>query len=154
MDIIQIQKKFVANISRNTFKNDLSIIRSFLNLDDNISISITIRDDKFLHTYNLQFRGIDAPTDVLSFDSGEVDPETGYEHLGDILISYDRVIAQSEKSGHSEYDELLLLTVHGILHLLGYDHASGKDREKMWKKQAEVLAAIGIVGIDTSIYDE
>lgn len=154
MDNIQIQKKNIARISRGNLKKDISLIRSFLNLDENTSISFTIRDDEFLRTYNFQFRNIDAPTDVLSFDSGEIDPETGFEHLGDILISYDRVVAQAEKSGHSEYTELMLLLAHGILHLLGYDHATSNDRDAMWKKQAEVLAAIGIFGVDTSNYDE
>ena len=154
MDNIQIQKKNIARISRGNLKKDISLIRSFLNLDENTSISFTIRDDEFLRTYNFQFRNIDAPTDVLSFDSGEIDPETGFEHLGDILISYDRVVAQAGKSGHSEYTELMLLLAHGILHLLGYDHATSNDRDAMWKKQAEVLAAIGIFGVDTSNYDE
>jgi probable rRNA maturation factor len=154
MDNIQIQKKNIARISRGNLKKDISLIRSFLNLDENTSISITIRDDEFLQIYNFQFRGIDAPTDVLSFDSGEIDPDTGFEHLGDILISYDRVVAQAEKSNHSEYNELMLLIAHGILHLLGYDHATSKERDMMWKKQGEVLAAIGVIGIDVSNYDE
>lgn len=154
MDIIQIQKKWLTQISRSSLQKDLQVIRSCLKLGSDSSISFTIRDDSFLQSYNKQFRGTDSPTDVLSFDSGEIDPDTGFEHLGDILISYDRVISQAKKSGHSNYTELMLLIVHGVLHLLKYDHATIKDRATMWKKQNEVLAALGITGIDTSSYDE
>ncbi len=105
--------------------------------------SIRITDDDVLRTLNRSFMGIDAPTDVLSFPSGEVDPETGRTYLGDIAISYPRARRQAQSGGHETLHEMQLLAVHGILHLLGYDHATPEEKARMWRMQAEILHAIG-----------
>ncbi len=109
-------------------------------------LSIVIDDDARLHELNKSFLGIDAPTDVLSFSSGEEDPdpETGRLYLGDIIISYPRAVEQSEAAGHAATAEIQLLVVHGVLHLLGYDHAEPDEKEAMWKAQKEIIDRLGV----------
>jgi probable rRNA maturation factor len=103
------------------------------------NLSIVITGEAQLQELNRQYLGIDAPTDVLSFSSNEKDPDTGETYLGDILISYPRALQQALAGGHPVVDELQLLTVHGVLHLLGYDHDLPTEKERMWAVQAEVL---------------
>lgn len=94
---------------------------------------------------NRTYRETDAVTDVLSFESGgEIDPETGREYLGDIIICLDQARRQAELSGHSAEDEIGLLEIHGLLHLLGYDHLDDDQRAEMWKYQDEYLEKCGI----------
>ncbi len=109
-------------------------------------LTIVIEDDARLQELNQAYLEIDAPTDVLSFPSGggEVDPESGHPYLGDVIISYPRALEQSQAAGHTVGDELQLLVVHGVLHLLGYDHAEPEEKEAMWRVQADILAALGV----------
>ncbi|MBL8091234.1 MAG: rRNA maturation RNase YbeY [Anaerolineales bacterium] len=107
-------------------------------------ITIVLTDDKQLHELNKEFLDVDSPTDVLSFPASETDPETGTVYLGDILISIPRAAQQAESAGHSLEAEVQLLTVHGTLHLLGFDHASEEEKKLMWSKQAEVLQRLGL----------
>jgi probable rRNA maturation factor len=109
-------------------------------------LSIAIDDDARLHELNQQFLDIDAPTDVLSFPSGEPepDPETGRIYLGDVIISYPRAVEQAGAAGHTVLAEMQLLVVHGVLHLLGYDHAEPEEKAEMWSAQANILKAIGV----------
>lgn len=106
-------------------------------------LTIVLSDDAQLQALNLQYLGIDAPTDVLSFPANETDPDSGEIYLGDILISYPRAQAQASASGHSLQDELQLLVVHGVLHLLGYDHSDETEQARMWSIQAEILRHLG-----------
>ncbi len=110
-------------------------------------ITVVLSDDAHLHELNLEYLGVDSPTDVLSFPASETDPETGARYLGDILISIPRAEAQARSAGHPLESEVQLLVVHGVLHLLGYDHGEAKEKAKMWKAQAEVLASLGLSGI-------
>ncbi|MBU0511870.1 MAG: rRNA maturation RNase YbeY [Chloroflexi bacterium] len=110
----------------------------------NADLTIVITGDEQIHDLNRQFRGVDAPTDVLSFPAGHTDPESGSLYLGDVLISYPRASAQAERGEHSVADEIQLLVVHGTLHLLGHDHASPDEKTKMWAAQAEILRELGI----------
>jgi probable rRNA maturation factor len=105
--------------------------------------TIVIGDDAQLHELNRQFLGVDAPTDVLSFPADDTDPDSGERYIGDILISYPRAAAQAASAGHAIQDELQLLVVHGVLHLLGYDHGLPVDKKRMWKIQAQVLDSLG-----------
>ncbi|MBT3390589.1 MAG: rRNA maturation RNase YbeY [Chloroflexi bacterium] len=107
-------------------------------------LSIIVTDDAQLHELNQQFRDVDAPTDVLSFPAEFSDPESGAAYLGDVLISYPRVVAQTQSGGHTPEAELQLLIVHGILHLLGHDHADEAEKNTMWAAQAEILATLGV----------
>jgi probable rRNA maturation factor len=111
-------------------------------------VTILLTDDAQLRELNRDYLGIDTPTDVLSFPASETDPETGRRYLGDILISVPRAEEQAHAAGHPLEAEAQLLTVHGILHLLGYDHAGAADKARMWKAQAEVLERLGLSEIE------
>lgn len=110
-------------------------------------LSIVLTDNEHLQELNLNYLGIDAPTDVLSFPASETDPETGARYLGDILISVPRAQSQADSAGHALEAEVQLLVVHGTLHLLGYDHAEPEDKTRMWKAQAEILDSLGLGNI-------
>lgn len=92
-----------------------------------------------MRSLNRRYAGVDHPTDVLSFPDGAINPETERRYIGDIAICLPIAAAQSEAAGHSLTDELMLLAVHGVLHLLGYDHAEEAEKSIMWTRQAEVL---------------
>ena len=109
-------------------------------------ISIVVTDDTHLQNLNQQFLGIDAPTDVLSFPAGFTDPDTGAPYLGDVIISFPRSEAQASAAEHTVKDELQLLVVHGVLHLLGYDHLEEEDKARMWAAQEEILEGLGVSG--------
>ena len=109
-----------------------------------VELSIILTDDARLHELNLNYLGVDAPTDVLSFPASETDPETGARYVGDILISIPRAQAQAEAAGHSLEAEVQLLVVHGVLHLMGHDHADAEEKARMWKAQAEILERLGL----------
>lgn len=111
-------------------------------LDSELSIILT--DDARLHELNLNYLGVDAPTDVLSFPASETDPETGARYIGDILISIPRAKSQATAAGHPLEAEVQLLVVHGVLHLLGHDHAEAEEKARMWKAQAEILERLGL----------
>lgn len=112
----------------------------------NAELTVVITDDEQLRQLNRQFLGIDAPTDVLSFPSGdeEPDPDSGDPYLGDILISYPHAQAQAEAGGHAVKEELQLLLVHGVLHLMGYDHAEEDQKAEMWSAQGAILNSLGL----------
>ena len=114
----------------------------------NANLSIVLTNDARLQKLNRDYLGIDAPTDVLSFPASESDPQTDSPYLGDILISIPRANAQAKAAGHALEAEVQLLVVHGVLHLLGHDHATPKDKTKMWKAQAEVLDGLGLAGMN------
>jgi probable rRNA maturation factor len=89
---------------------------------------------------------------VLSFpasetDGSEIDPETGARYIGDIIISVPYAARGAAKAGHPLEAELQLLVVHGVLHLLGHDHAKPREKAKMWKAQAEILESLGLGNI-------
>jgi probable rRNA maturation factor len=113
-----------------------------------VDLSIVLTDDARLRELNRDYLGIDSPTDVLSFSASESDPETGSRYIGDILISIPRAREQATAAGHALESEVQLLVVHGVLHLLGHDHAEAKEKKKMWKAQAEILDSLGLSGIE------
>lgn len=101
------------------------------------TVSLILTDDAEIWSLNRQFRGVDRPTDVLSFPADEE------EYLGDIFISVDRLLAQAEEYGHSAEREFAFLLVHGLLHLMGYDHHDPEKEQEMFTKQEEILNALG-----------
>jgi len=113
------------------------------------NLSVVLTDNRKLRALNRDYLGIDAPTDVLSFpaseaDESETDPETGSRYLGDILISIPYARKGAKQAGNSLEAEVQLLVVHGVLHLLGHDHAKLKEKAKMWKAQREILIQLGL----------
>jgi probable rRNA maturation factor len=111
-------------------------------------LSIVLTDDAQLHQLNRDYLGVDAPTDVLSFPASEIDPETGVSYLGDVLVSIPRAEAQAQSAGHPLEAEVQLLVVHGVLHLLGHDHAEPEDKARMWSAQTQVLERLGLAGLE------
>ena len=112
-------------------------------------VSVTLTNNDYIHTLNRTYRGIDRPTDVLSFALNESDePEIlGGEELnvlGDLVISIERAEEQAKDYGHSVRREVAFLTVHGMLHLLGYDHMEDAEREEMETEQRFVMDKLGI----------
>ena len=108
-----------------------------------VSISILICDENYIQNLNNSYRGINQPTDVLSFTADIQLPESEDLYLGDIAISFPTAVNQAEKAGHPIENELVLLTVHGILHLLGYDHMTEEDEKVMWKTQRRIFDYLG-----------
>jgi probable rRNA maturation factor len=100
---------------------------------------ILITGDAEMHTLNREYRGIDQTTDVLSFNENYIDPESGLEYLGDIIISVPRAKKQALEGGHTIEQEFQVLVIHGILHLSGYDHDTKSRLKKMWQMQSEIL---------------
>ncbi|HEY4431368.1 MAG TPA: rRNA maturation RNase YbeY [Paenibacillus sp.] len=126
---------------------------------DQGEVALTFVDNARIHELNLEYRGIDRPTDVLSFamnESGEDELDIIYEVeegealedvpdvLGDIIISVTRAQEQAQEYGHSLERELGFLFVHGFLHLLGYDHQDEASEAEMMSKQEKVLAQVGL----------
>ena len=114
---------------------------------DPADLTLVITDDAQLQQLNRDYLGVDAPTDVLSFPSEQIDPQTGSRYLGDILVSLPRAQAQAGAAGHPVEAEVQLLVVHGVLHLLGHDHAEPQDKTRMWQAQAEILSQLGLAHI-------
>ncbi len=113
-------------------------------------VDVTVVNDEMIKEMNTQFRNIDSATDVLSFPLGQdgqydENPETGAVMLGDIVISAEHAMAQAELYGHGIEREVAFLTVHSMLHLLGYDHeAGGLEQTIMREKEEKVLDALGL----------
>jgi len=140
---ILIAEQFQQAVDSAALEKAAQAVLSEQNLTEEVNLSIVIEDDIQLHTLNLEFLGVDAPTDVLSFFEDELDPETGQRYLGDVIISYPQAERQAALAGHTTASELDLLVVHGVLHLLGYDHSTNEEKDKMWGKQRNVLLQLG-----------
>lgn len=114
-------------------------------------VSLTLVDDSRIHELNREYRGVDRPTDVLSFalqEEAEDEPEImdfEDEILGDIIISVERARVQAEEYGHSFERELVYLAVHGTLHLLGYNHEVEEDKVEMRRQEETVMNQIGLL---------
>jgi probable rRNA maturation factor len=113
---------------------------------DSLAMTIVLTSDEEVAKLNHQFRGVDAPTDVLSFPAetlpDEIDDDENY--VGDVVIAYPYALAQAIRLQHDPLESFSLLVVHGTLHLLGYDHDSADSKAAMWAAQAEVLTSLGI----------
>lgn len=117
---------------------------------DNAEVEVTFVDDEQIKEYNKEYRDIDKSTDVLSFPLGQdgiydTNPETNNKMLGDIVISVEHAVAQGELYGHGLRREIAYLTVHSMLHLLGYDHVDeGIQKAKMREKEEIILTKLGL----------
>ena len=113
--------------------------------DEPPEFTLTFVKPETIRELNRSYRDVDALTDVLSFESdGEYDPENGLEYIGDIVICYEQVKKQAELSGHSTDDEIALMEIHGLLHLLGYDHTDEEQKNEMWEYQNLYLEKCGV----------
>ena len=140
---------------RKIIEDSISLSLDFEKVPYECEISVTIVDDERIHEINKEFREIDRSTDVLSFplnefekaadwqnfdeDKASFNYDTGELMLGDIILSAEHIIKQANEYGHTRKRELAFLVIHSILHLLGYDHMTKEDEEKMFSKQRQIL---------------
>ncbi|MBZ0304642.1 MAG: rRNA maturation RNase YbeY [Anaerolineae bacterium] len=111
-------------------------------------MTIVLCPNAYIQEMNLKYRGIDAPTDVLSFPSPTLPEEVAEEeggYLGDILISLPYVAQRAAEEGRSLHDDLILMVVHGTLHLLGYDHDTPESQKNMWAVQGSILKSLDVL---------
>jgi len=130
---------FLAGVAREVIRSE--------GYDEKAEVSIVFVDDAYIRGLNKQYRGIDRPTDVLSFAMREGEPILGVEDeiiLGDVVISLQAAERQAKKYGHSFRREAAYLAVHGILHLLGYDHRGKEEKNVMRDKEEEILSALNV----------
>lgn len=120
-------------------------------VEQDCEVEVLIYTKEEIHRLNLEQRGVDRPTDVLSFpmeeslSEAEVDPLSGAVFLGSMVLCEEKAVEQAAEYGHSLEREIAFLTVHSILHLLGYDHELGEQEEReMFRKQKEILERLGI----------
>jgi len=151
---IQIDERFERDVDITLIERAVVAALAAEGLTGAIEVSVLVTDDATLHQLNRDYRGVDAPTDVLSFaDDEESDADStafvrapdAPRYLGDLAISYERVIAQAAEYEHSRERELAFLTVHGVLHLLGYDHERGaEDQAAMRDREEVIMQQIGL----------
>lgn len=108
------------------------------------SLTLKITGDQQIQELNAAYRGVDKATDVLAFEADYYDPDLESHYLGDVVISFPRAAEQAKKRGHPVESELQLLVIHGVLHLLGFDHGSIEEKQAMWKVQGQILQALGL----------
>ena len=142
---IQIEEPFESLLAPEPLERAALAVLAQQGYDLAAELSVVIDSDEKLRQLNRDFLGIDAPTDVLSFPSDEFDPDEQADYIGDIIISYPRALTQAQTAGHPVLNEIQLLVVHGVLHLLGHDHAEPEEKSRMWQAQAEVLSSLGVI---------
>lgn len=116
----------------------LRIGQQELEVDEKVEISIALVDDAYIQQLNAEFRDREESTDVLSF------PQDENQLLGDVIISLETAAEQAREYGHELAREVGFLTIHGLLHLLGYNHKQEAEREVMRQKEEEILAKAGL----------
>ncbi len=146
---LQIDRAYAARVPVERLIQIIAATLAYGGVSDG-EVTLVIATDELLHQLNRDYRAIDAPTDVLSFAAQEeaegedvfVSAPEAQNYLGDVVISFPTAERQAAAVGHSVADELCLLTVHGVLHLLGYDHASQEEEADMWARQSQILASL------------
>jgi probable rRNA maturation factor len=143
---VQVDPPFVAHVDPAQVQK---AVREVLVQEGRVGegeLTVVITGDERIQELNHRYRGVNVPTDVLAFGEaaeGFVEAPDVPLYLGDVVISYPRVQAQAEEQGHSPDRELVLLVIHGVLHLLGYDHTNPEERTIMWARQEAILAGAG-----------
>ena len=150
---VQIDERFTDMADADLIERAVVATLAGEAVSEPVEVSVLVTDDAALHTLNRDYRNVDAPTDVLSFAAEEEDaagpafvlPPDAPRYLGDIAISYERVVAQAAEYGHSPERELAYLTAHGVLHLLGYDHERGpEDAAAMRMREEATMERLGL----------
>lgn len=117
---------------------EILLTRIFKEIEEEKNMQIIFLTQKEIHNYNLTYRNIDRPTDVLSFPNDDLEDDS----LGDIFISIEQAEVQASDYGHSFEREIGFLAVHGYLHLKGYDHHTPEEEKEMFAKQEEILKKV------------
>jgi probable rRNA maturation factor len=146
---IQVANPFSEKVDTTLIIKTIETVLVLEGVTDEVEVSVLITGDDILQTLNLDYRGIDTPTDVLSFANDDelilIAPPDMPTHLGDIAISYERVCAQAAEYQHSQQRELAYLTAHATLHLLGYDHETNDaDAARMRQREEAAMQALGL----------
>ncbi len=141
--------KFAGCPDKKWFKKIAEKVLTAQGAGDDVELGLVITTQEKVRELNRTYRGKDKPTDVLAFyltsDGGKADfptPPDGARHLGDVVISYPQAVIQANEQGHPVKRELAILTVHGILHLLGYDHEKPEARRRMRSREASLLKSV------------
>lgn len=131
------EKKIIKKVAKKVLK--------LLKIKSRHTVNFMLVDLETIHKYNLEYRNIDRPTDVISFAYIDSEPDRSLpKELGDILICIEKVKEQAKEYGHSELREFSFLVTHGMLHILGYDHQTEEDEKKMFSLQDLVLEKLNI----------
>ncbi|CEN82671.1 metal-dependent hydrolase [[Clostridium] sordellii] len=149
MEIILDDRQDKIKVSEDLLEKIHDIIVESLHYegyDDNYEVSLSFVDNEEIHELNRQYRGVDRATDVLSFPllTDDFDVEIEEESLGDIVISLERALEQSEEYNHSFEREVCFLVCHSMFHLLGYDHDTEENNKDMRKREEDVLNKLNI----------
>lgn len=110
----------------------------------NADLTIVFVDDHHMQELNREFRQENTTTDVLAFPAGYEDPDSHHTYLGDVIISIPQATIQAKQSHHSTNEEVHLLAIHGVLHLLGHDDLEADDKARMWLAQEQILKITGL----------
>ena len=150
---IQIDPRYEAEVDPALIERAVEAVLTAETIAGPAELSVLVTDDAQVRALNRDYRNVDAPTDVLSFAAEEdasdrpafVRPPGAPRYLGDIALSFERVVSQAAEYGHSRERELAFLVVHGVLHLLGYDHERGpEDEAAMRARQEAAMERLGI----------
>ena len=145
---VYLEPKLEISITENWFTNTINKILDALNIAMVSELGLVLTDNKVIKRLNKTYRGKDETTDVLAFcmlsqqvteEEKFTDPPDGISHLGEILISYPQAIKQASEKKHDIKLEFTILIIHGILHLLGYDHEQSVEEQLMCAKEKEIL---------------
>lgn len=144
---VEISPEFADSVSAEDLERAAHTVLSLENATGPLELSIAVTDEETIRAMNRAYRNLDASTDVLAFAMREgterfVLPNALSPYLGDVVISYPHAVEQSHAGGHPVRDELMLLTIHGVLHLLGYDDQEEAARQRMWAAQERALRAL------------
>ena len=145
---VQVDEDFIDQVDGEVLERAVVATVCHQDVSAPVAMTLVVTGDGTVRRLNRAYRGVDATTDVLSFgDEGEDDlalPADMPRYLGDVILSFPRAAAQAREARHPVHAELVLLTVHGVLHLLGHDHAAPAERAAMWMAQAEILDGLGV----------
>jgi probable rRNA maturation factor len=143
MEVLIKNQQKIAKIHQRRIREIIKNIIQYLKVDEKTEISILFTDDKFIKSLNKKYRGINKSTDVLTFNLEEGDlkfPEVDKNKLlGDIVVSVETAQRQANNLNHNLEKELMILLIHGLLHLIGYDHEEARDNKIMQVKENEIL---------------
>jgi len=155
---VEIQNEADYEIDEERLRQAAITVLEAHDVAEGSEMTIAIVDNEAVADLNLRFRGVDAPTDVLSFPMDD-DMPGDVRYLGDLAIAYPYASAQAEREGHGLSDSLALLVVHGTLHILGYDHDTPECKAEMWAAQEKALIALGVPveivpALEDGVHDE
>lgn len=152
--LIQVDDEFSAEVDTDRLQEAIRTASELLaeRISPPSTLTITITTNDVVAELNQQYRGVNAPTDVLSFenipdpDFPAHDPELA-SYLGDVVIAYPVAQSQAEASGHSPQEEITLLAIHGLLHLIGLDHDTPTHKAEMWAVQQMIMTQLGLAHV-------